>query len=77
MTARSLASHTAAWLSALPRSTAVVSLADGYAGYVETPAAIAADRGEAKTTYYGPDLAKRLGDAARAAAEATAARERK
>ncbi len=62
----------ASWLSALPRGAAVVSLADGYAGYVETAQAIAARGGEAKRSYYGPDLARRLGDAARAAAKATA-----
>jgi hypothetical protein len=59
-----------AWLSALPRGAAVVSLAGGYAGYVETAEAIAARRGEAAKTYYGPDLAQRLAEAARAAVRA-------
>jgi hypothetical protein len=38
-----------------------VTLADGYEGYVETQERWSEGRGEAKTTYYGPDLASALG----------------
>lgn len=48
----------------------VVSLADGYLGYVETAARVAAGTGEAARSYYGPDLAPRLERAAAAAAKA-------
>ncbi|HXN56145.1 MAG TPA: neutral/alkaline non-lysosomal ceramidase N-terminal domain-containing protein [Myxococcales bacterium] len=40
--------------------TALVTLADGYAGYVETPERAAAGSGEAMTTYYGEGLARAL-----------------
>ncbi len=58
------------WRSSLPGIAIVLSLADGYAGYVETPERIAAGAGESGTTYYGPDLARRLGAGARAAVAA-------
>ncbi|HUL60855.1 MAG TPA: neutral/alkaline non-lysosomal ceramidase N-terminal domain-containing protein [Anaeromyxobacteraceae bacterium] len=48
----------------------VLSLAGGYVGYVETPERVRAGAGEARRTYYGPDLADRLGSAAVAAARA-------
>jgi hypothetical protein len=50
----------------------LVSLAGDYLGYVETPERTAAGEGEAVRTYYGPELAGRLEDAARAAAAAVA-----
>ena len=42
------------------RATALVTLADGYEGYVETPAHWQAGQGEASRTYYGPGLARAL-----------------
>lgn len=45
--------------SAVP--LAVVSLADGYAGYAETEARARAGKGESARTWYGPDLARALG----------------
>jgi hypothetical protein len=39
---------------------AVVGLADGYTGYVETPAKAAAGHGESARTWYGPGLAEAL-----------------
>jgi hypothetical protein len=52
-----------AWRAAAGAGAEIVSLAGGYIGYVETPDQIAARRGEAARTYYGPDLAARLGHA--------------
>ncbi|GAC1604659.1 MAG: hypothetical protein NVS4B10_17770 [Myxococcales bacterium] len=49
-----LASHAAA------QPMALVTLADGYLGYVETPARLAEGSGEAMTTYYGEGLAGAL-----------------
>ena len=40
---------------------AVLGLADGYLGYVETPARAAQGRGESARTWYGPGLAEALG----------------
>ncbi len=68
--AEPVAAVAAAWRKALPRGADVVSLAGGYLGYVATPARRAAHDGESDKQYYGPDLATRLGDAARLAAEA-------
>jgi hypothetical protein len=62
----------AEWRASLPRDAAIVSLAGGYVGYVEAPQRMAAGSGETVRTYYGPELARRLGDALRAAAEAVA-----
>ena len=50
----------------------VVSLAGDYLGYVETPERTAAGAGESVRTYYGPALAERLEEGARAAAAAVA-----
>jgi hypothetical protein len=61
----------AGWLASLPEGAAIVSLAGGYVGYVEAPERMAAASGETVRTYYGPELAGRLGEALRAAAEAT------
>jgi neutral ceramidase len=60
------------WRKALPDGAAVVSLAGGYLGYVEAPERMANGAGETDRTYYGPDLAARLGAAVRAAADAVA-----
>jgi hypothetical protein len=46
-------------LRARPR--VLIGLADGYAGYVETPEHWQAAQGETDKTYYGPDLARALG----------------
>ncbi len=50
-----------AWRSEAGPGVEIVSLTGGYVGYVETPEQIEARRGEAATTYYGPELAARLG----------------
>jgi hypothetical protein len=60
----------ARWRSALRGEAAIVSLAGGYLGYVEAPERMAAGAGETVRTYYGPELAARLGAAVRAAADA-------
>jgi hypothetical protein len=52
-----------AWRAEAGAGAEIVSLAGGYVGYVETPDQIAARRGEAVRTYYGSDLAARLGHA--------------
>lgn len=44
-----------------PGEAVKVTLADGYAGYVETPERWSRGQGESKTTYYGPDLASAIG----------------
>jgi neutral ceramidase len=51
------------------RAARVVSLSQGYLGYVDTPEAVLARRGEARRTWFGPDLADRLGRGLRAAAD--------
>jgi neutral ceramidase len=63
-----------AWRAEAGQGVEIVSLASGYLGYVDTPEQIEARRGEARLTYYGPDLAARLGRGIVAATEA--ARER-
>ncbi len=50
-----------AWRAEAGPGTEIVSLASGYVGYVDTPEQIEARRGEAGRTYYGPELAARLG----------------
>lgn len=50
------------WRDAVGEDSEVVSLADGYLGYVETPQRVLQGVGEAKRTYLGPELAYRLGD---------------
>ena len=50
-----------AWRAEAGAGAEIVSLAGGYVGYVETPEQIEARRGEAVRTYYGPELAARLG----------------
>jgi hypothetical protein len=58
------------WRKVLPAGAAIVSLAGGYVGYVEAPDRMRDGAGETIRTHYGPDLAPRLGEGARAAAEA-------
>jgi hypothetical protein len=57
------------WRAALPAGAEIVSLSGGYLGYVEAPERVRAGSGEAVRTYFGPELAERLGEAARLAAE--------
>jgi hypothetical protein len=64
--AEPVAAVAAGWRAGLPGAT-VVSLADGYLGYVETPERMAEGAGESVRTEYGPDLAAVLGAAAKAA----------
>ena len=61
------------WRASLPDGAAIVSLIGGYVGYVEAPERMAKGAGETVRTYYGADLAARLGAAVRAAADAVAA----
>jgi hypothetical protein len=61
----------AAWRTTLPPDAAVLSLANGYLGYVEEASRMAERRGETALTYYGPALAATLGAAVRVAADAT------
>lgn len=68
--AEPVAAVSAGWRAALPPGAEIVSLAGGYVGYVEAPERVRAREGETVRTYFGPDLARRLGEAARAAAEA-------
>ncbi len=68
--AEPVAAVAAAWRGTLPPGTAIVSLADGYVGYVEAPERRAAGTGESVRQYYGPELATRLGDAVKLAADA-------
>ncbi|WP_242355412.1 neutral/alkaline non-lysosomal ceramidase N-terminal domain-containing protein [Anaeromyxobacter sp. SG64] len=62
-----------AWRAEAGPGTEIVSLAGGYVGYVDTPEQIAARRGEAVRTYYGPELAARLGHGIEAAVAAVRA----
>lgn len=66
--AEPVAAVAAGWRAALPGGAEIVSLADGYLGYVEEPARMAARAGETQRTYFGPDLAARLGDGLKLAA---------
>jgi len=50
----------ARWRSAAGPDTAVVSLADGWIGYVDDAGRVRRGEGEAPRTYYGPALAERL-----------------
>ena len=58
------------WREATGEGSEVVSLAGDYLGYVETPENAARGTGETVRTYYGPELAERLGRAVLAAAGA-------
>jgi hypothetical protein len=70
--AEPVAAVAAAWRASLPACAEIVSLAGGYVGYVEEPERMAAGDGESVRTYFGPELAARLGEAARLAAERVA-----
>jgi len=59
------------WRRAAGPGAEVLALAGDYDGYVETPERMARGEGETVRTYYGPELAARLGAAVRLAAEAT------
>jgi neutral ceramidase len=59
-----------AWREAAGPDAELVSLVGGYVGYVETAARFATDEGEARRSYYGPELAARLEAAVGAAARA-------
>jgi neutral/alkaline ceramidase-like enzyme len=67
--AEPVAAVAAGWRASLPPGTEIVSLADGYVGYVEEPARMAARAGETARTYLGPDLARRIGEGVKLAAE--------
>lgn len=60
------------WRALAGPEAEVVSLADEYVGYVETPERMALHHGETERTYYGPGLAARLGEALAAAWKAVA-----
>ena len=60
----------AAWRTTLPSDAAILSLANGYLGYVEEASRMAEGSGETHLTYYGPTLAGILGAAVQAAADA-------
>jgi len=55
---------------AWPSDARIVSLTQGYLGYVDTPEAVREGRGEARRTWFGPDLLERLGQGLRVAAGA-------
>jgi hypothetical protein len=48
----------------------VVSLTQGYLGYIDTPDAVRERRGEARRTWFGPGLVDALGEGLRLAADA-------
>jgi len=68
--AEPVAAVAAEWRRALPAGADLVSLAGGYLGYVEEPERRAARTGESVRTYFGPELATRLGAAVKLAADA-------
>jgi hypothetical protein len=70
--AEPVAAVAADWRGKLPPKATVVSLANGYIGYVEEPDRVKAGQGEADRTYYGAGLATVLGAAVKVAADATA-----
>ena len=51
------------------QSTRLISLADGYAGYLETVEAARAGDGEARHQYFAPELLTRIAEGARLAAQ--------
>ncbi|MGC3998197.1 MAG: neutral/alkaline non-lysosomal ceramidase N-terminal domain-containing protein [Anaeromyxobacter sp.] len=53
----------AAWRAAAGPGAEVLSLADGYVGYVETAERVREGEGEAHRQYFGPELAERLQEA--------------
>lgn len=60
----------ARWRGAVGGDSDIVSLADGYLGYVETPERARADEGESVRNYYGTELGPRLEGAVVLAAKA-------
>jgi hypothetical protein len=64
-----------AWREAAGPGAEALSLADGYVGYVDTAARFRAGDGEARRSYYGPELAERLEAGVVAAARAADAAE--
>ena len=52
------------------QATRLVSLADGYSGYLETVAAARSGEGEARRQYFGPELITAIAEGARLASEA-------
>jgi hypothetical protein len=58
------------WRDAAGEGTEVLALSGNYLGYVETSERMAEAAGETIRTYYGPELADRLGGAVRLASEA-------
>jgi hypothetical protein len=70
--AEPVAAVAAEWRRALPAGADLVSLAGGYLGYVEEPERRAARKGESVRTYFGPELATRLGAAVKLASDAVA-----
>jgi hypothetical protein len=59
-----------AWRAGAGPGAEILSLADDYAGYVEAPERMERGEGETVRTYYGPELAARLGAAVALAAGA-------
>ncbi|MHA7628183.1 neutral/alkaline non-lysosomal ceramidase N-terminal domain-containing protein [Corallococcus sp. M7] len=57
-------------LADLTGATHVLGLANGYVGYLDTPAKVSAGQGESRRQYFGPVLLERLGTAARVASDA-------
>jgi len=49
----------------------VVSLTNGYFGYLEAPELVLAHQGESKRQYFGPELLEVLASAARVAGHST------
>jgi hypothetical protein len=60
------------WRAVAGEGAEIVSLFDGYAGYVDTPERTRSGAGEAVRTQYGPELAPRLEAAVAAATRAVA-----
>lgn len=55
-----VAAVAAGWRARLGGEPAILGLAGGYVGYVESPGRMADGAGETVRTYYGPELAERL-----------------
>jgi hypothetical protein len=62
-----VAAVAAEWRAVAGEGAEVLSLAGDYLGYIETSERMAENAGETHRTYYGPELAERLGAALRAA----------
>jgi hypothetical protein len=68
--AEPVAAVAAAWRARAGDDATVVSLADDYVGYAETPERWTRGKGETKRTYLGPELGDRLGEGVEAAVAA-------